>query len=147
MHHLPMSFTLPYSLSWWPLKQVKFKPMLQLRNSSSLPWSPNTSQETQVTGSPGDSLLQVYPSSWQPKEIQKQLVTAFSCAMSSIKQTGFPLPTYVLLGAGEEGCREETVNQQPVACPSSLQAPAQAGASMALSSPHSHLARSSRRET
>lgn len=66
-------------------------------------------------------------------------MTAFSCAMRTIKQRGFPFPIYPPLGAGEERCREETANQQPIACPRSRQGPAQTGASMALSPPHAHL--------
>lgn len=133
MHHLPMSLAYLPSISWQALKQISFK-LMQLRSSSCLPWSPDSLQESCVTASPGDSLLMVYPSLWQPREIQNQLVTAFSCAMRSNRQRGFPIPTYPPLGAGEEGCREETANQQPVAHPGSLRAPAQAGASMTVPS-------------
>jgi len=141
-----MSLAHTSSLSWQPLK-VTLKLMLQLGSSSCPPWLPSSSQESHVTASPGDSPLAVYPSLQQPKEIQNQLVTAFSCAMRSIKQKGFPFPTYPPPGAGEEGGREETANLQPVACPHSLGTPPQAGAPTALSSPHAHLDRSSRRET
>lgn len=52
---LPACVCMSPSLSWQPLKQINFKLMLQFRSNSCPPWLPNTSQESQVIASPGDS--------------------------------------------------------------------------------------------
>lgn len=72
-----------------------------------------------------------FPSFWQPKEIQKQLVMYCACAMRSTEQKGFPFSTDATL------CLEKDAEQN---CRSAgcwvfllLAGTAQAGASMALS--------------
>lgn len=49
MHHPSQCVYVSPSLSWQPLKQINFKLILQVRSNSCPPWTPNTSQESQVT--------------------------------------------------------------------------------------------------
>lgn len=139
MHHLPMSLAYLPSLSWQPLKQINFTLMLQLKSSSCPPWWPNSSQERHITAN-----LPFFVEAWRNP---KAACDCFLMCHKKHQAKEISLPHISPTGAGEEGCRDKTANQQPVAHPGSLRAPAQAGASVALSPPRTHFARSIRRDT